>query len=132
MNGKDFKGHPLKVLTFYTMACSAQIPLCAQIALQVAQRLVYVFYGSYGCPWAQNKEVQVIRYFIHLHRARPRLYRRRSLQVRIHISAFFEIYKMCILLHRSNLSNLAHFRHNIVDDFLALIKLGVLIKFAVF
>ena len=41
---------------------------------------------------------------------------------------------MCILLHRSNLSNLAHFRHKIVDDFLAQISefLGFLLKFAVF
>ena len=32
------------------------------------------------------------------------------------ISAFFEIYKMCILLHRSNPRNLANFRQ-IDDDF---------------
>ena len=37
--------------------------------------------------------------------ARSRLYRRRSLEVNSHFPAFFEIQKMCILLHRSNLRN---------------------------
>ena len=41
--------------------------------------------------------------------ARSRLYRRRSLQVNIHFSAFFEIYKMCIPLHRSDLKISAKF-----------------------
>ena len=34
--------------------------------------------------------------------ARSRLYRSRSLQVNSHFAAFFEIYKICTLFHRSN------------------------------
>ena len=64
---------------------------------------------------AQNKKKKkcnYLRYLILLYRAHSRLYRRRSLEVitSIHFSAFLETYKMCILLHRSNFSNLATFR----------------------
>ena len=49
-----------------------------------------------GClssgPLGSISEVQVIRYFILLHRARSWLYRRRSLKVNTNFSAFFEIY----------------------------------------
>ena len=44
----------------------------------------------------KHKKQKYIRYFILLHLARSRLYRRRSLQENIHVSAFFEIYEMCI------------------------------------
>ena len=38
-----------------------------------------------------------------LYQARSRLYRRRFLHPNTHFAAFFTIYKICILLHRSNL-----------------------------
>ena len=62
-----------------------------------------------GVGWAQHKKYKVIRYFIHLLPAD----RRRSWQANIHCSAFFEIYKICIILHRSNLRNLANVRQTL-------------------
>ena len=40
-------------------------------------------------------------------RARSRLYQSRLLKVNVHFVAFFKIYKMCTLLHRSKLNILA-------------------------
>ena len=84
-----------------------------------------------------GSKVRVIRYFILLLSARSRLYRRRSLQdlvnnTEYYFSAFVEIYKMFILLHRSNLSNLANFRQTFWW-FLAQFTqtLGFFIKFVV-
>ena len=54
------------------------------------------------------------------------LYRRRSLQVNIHFSAFFEIYKMCIPLHRSDLKISANFVKcflQIFEDFAKFMKI---------
>ena len=41
--------------------------------------------------------------------ARSRLYRQLRLRAKTHFSAFFEIYKICILLHRSNLKKFRFF-----------------------
>ena len=38
-----------------------------------------------------------------LYRARSRLYRNETLQVNMRLTAFFKLYKSCILLHRCNL-----------------------------
>ena len=67
------------------------------------------FWRKYYLSWAEHKKYKYHWYFIFVLRARSGLYRRRSLQVNTSTNfwAFFEIYKMCILLHRSNLSNLA-------------------------
>ena len=44
-----------------------------------------------------------------LYRARSRLYRRQTLQVNIRWKALDEIYKICMLLHRSDLNVSANF-----------------------
>ena len=73
--------------------------------------------SSAAATWRSTRgsryDVDVVRYFILLHRARSRLYRRRSLEVDTYFSAFFDIYKMCILLHRCSLSNLSNFCQNV-------------------
>ena len=57
-------------------------------------------------PWGGWKLKKIKR----LWRARSRLYRRRFLRPNTHFSAFFEIYTICTLLHRSNLKISAKFR----------------------
>ena len=47
--------------------------------------------------------------------ARSRLYRRRFLQVNTHFSALFEIYKISIPSHRSNLENSVKNRHQFCE-----------------
>ena len=47
--------------------------------------------------------------------ARSRLYRRRFLQVNTHFSALFEIYKISIPSHRSNLENSVKNRHQFFE-----------------
>ena len=47
--------------------------------------------------------------------ARSRLYRRRILQLNSHFSAFFEIYKISIPSHRSNLENSVKTRHQFCE-----------------
>ena len=47
--------------------------------------------------------------------ARSRLYRRRFLQVNTHFAAFFEIYKISIPSHRSNLENSVKNRHQFCE-----------------
>ena len=47
-----------------------------------------------------------------LSEARSRLYRRRSLQVNNHFAAFFKIYKICTLLHRSGINILEKIQQN--------------------
>ncbi len=66
--------------------------------------------------WAQNKIWSTSNSLLHSFTIGP-FYRRRSLQANTRFSAFFEVYKIFILLHRSNLSNLAHF-YDIKNRFL--------------
>ena len=51
-----------------------------------------------------------------LWRARSRLYRSQSLQLNTHFAAFFESYKMCIPLHRSNLEKSVKNRHQFCEE----------------
>ena len=45
--------------------------------------------------------------FANFRRARSRLYQNEFLQENMRLTAFFKLYKICILLHRCNLKNLA-------------------------
>ena len=54
------------------------------------------------CNFLQN--------FANFSRARSRLYRSRFLQVNIRVAAFFKIYKMCTLMHRSKFNILTKIR----------------------
>ena len=56
---------------------------------------------------------------ITLSETRSRLYQHRSLQVNSHFSAFFEIYKICIILYRSEIK----FLEKIIQHFQKFVKL---------
>ena len=51
--------------------------------------------------------------FSNLWRARSRLYQNEILQVTMRLTALFDLYKMCTLLHRSKLKILAKHRFEI-------------------
>ena len=53
--------------------------------------------------------------FLFVLRARSRLYRRRSLKVKTHFSAFLEIYKICIPSHRSKFRSLRKIRQHFAE-----------------
>ena len=59
--------------------------------------------------------LRFFRHIIKLSRARSQLYQRRSLQPNTHFSAFFEIYKFCNPLHRSDLKNSVKNRQNFCE-----------------
>ena len=57
---------------------------------------------------------QILQNFANFWRARSRLYQNEILQENMRWTAFFKLYKMCTLLHRSKLNSLAkhRFRQN--------------------
>ena len=71
-----------------------------------------------GLARPRPRAPRTLRRHITLSDARSRLYRRRSLQVNRHFSAFFKIYKIFTILRRSNLKilqNSAKFRQTFRD-----------------
>ena len=57
--------------------------------------------------WQASKIDQNWQNFVNFWRARSRLYRNEILQENMRSTAFFKLYKICILLHRCNLKRLA-------------------------
>ena len=81
--------------------------------------------------WARDKMFDVWSNIKHqLSEARSRLYGQLRQREQAHFSAFFEIYKMCILLHRSKFRNLAKFCQNFVK--ILLIFMNKRSNFAIF
>ena len=72
--------------------------------------------------WIHTRNKEGIKYWIEsppkLWEARSRLYRSQILQVNTHFAAFFEIYKIDILLHRSKLNFLVKNRENFLRNWI--------------